>query len=92
MCLQQIAEKVAWIRESMKAVQSREKSYIDNKRQDLEFEKGGKIFFKVSQLKGIMRFIKKRKLSLWYVGTFESLKQVRTVAYWLALPKIKIQS
>lgn len=33
-----------------------------------------------------MRFGKKEKLSPWYIGLFEVLEKVRSVAYWLALP------
>lgn len=47
----------------MKAAQSRQKSYVDNRRRELEFEKGDKVFRKVSPSKGIMRFGKKGQLS-----------------------------
>ncbi|XP_070054925.1 uncharacterized protein [Nicotiana tomentosiformis] len=37
-------------------------------------------------MKGVMRFGKKKKLSLRYIGPFEILKKIEEVAYGLALP------
>ena len=34
----------------------------------------------------VIRFSKRDKLSLRYIGPFEILERVGTVAYWLALP------
>lgn len=44
------------------------------------------VFLKVSPMKGVMRFRKKRKLSPRYVGPYEILEKVGNVAYKLALP------
>ena len=70
----------------MKAVQSRQKSYTDEKRRPLEFEAGDTVFLKTSPMKGVMRFCQKGKLSPRYVGPFEILERVGKVAYQLALP------
>ena len=43
-------------------------------------------FLKVSPMMGVMRFGKKRKLSLRYVEPYKSLKRVRKMAYELELP------
>ena len=43
-------EKVALIKEILKATQSRHKSYADNRRRDLEFEVGDHVFLKVSPI------------------------------------------
>ncbi|RVX22738.1 Retrovirus-related Pol polyprotein from transposon 17.6 [Vitis vinifera] len=44
-------EKVALIKERLKAAQSRHKSYADHRRRDLEFEVGDHVFLKVSPMK-----------------------------------------
>ncbi|RVX07100.1 Transposon Ty3-I Gag-Pol polyprotein [Vitis vinifera] len=53
---------------------------------DLEFEVGDHVFLKVSPMKSIMRFGRKRKLSPRFVGPFEVLERVGTLAYKVALP------
>ena len=44
-------EKTALIKERLKTTQSRQKSYGDNRRRDLEFEVGDHVFLKVSPMK-----------------------------------------
>ncbi|KAK6151020.1 hypothetical protein DH2020_015952 [Rehmannia glutinosa] len=66
--------------------QSRQKSYADKRRKDLEFEAGDKVFLKVAHLKGVVRFGKKGKLRPRYIGPFEILDRIGNVAYRLALP------
>ncbi|XP_041016136.1 uncharacterized protein LOC121258657 [Juglans microcarpa x Juglans regia] len=70
----------------MKAAQSRQKSYADKSRFQLEFEIGDKVFLKISPKKGVMRFGKKGKLSPRYIGPFEILDRIGPVAYMVALP------
>ena len=84
--VQLTVEKVALIKERLKATQSRQKSYIDNRRQDLEFEVGDHVFLKVSPMKSVMRFGREEKLSPRFVGPFEILERVGTLAYKVALP------
>ncbi|XP_070040215.1 uncharacterized protein [Nicotiana tomentosiformis] len=48
--------------------QSRQKSYANNRRRDLEFQVDDWVFLKVSQMKGAMRFGKKGKLSPRCIG------------------------
>ena len=79
-------EKVSLIKEILKAAQSRQKRYVDNRRRDLEFEVGDHVFLKVSPMKSIMRFGRKGKLSPRFVGPFEVLEKVGTLAYKVALP------
>ncbi|RVX02879.1 Retrovirus-related Pol polyprotein from transposon 17.6 [Vitis vinifera] len=57
-------EKVALIKERLKAAQSRHKSYADHRRRDLEFEVGDHVFLKVSPMKSVMRFGRKENLVL----------------------------
>ncbi|XP_050939305.1 uncharacterized protein LOC127148919 [Cucumis melo] len=65
---------------------SRQKSYADVRRKDLEFEVGDMVFLKVAPMKGVLRFAKKGKLSPRFVGPFEILERIGPVAYRLALP------
>ncbi|KAA0054735.1 pol protein [Cucumis melo var. makuwa] len=66
--------------------ESRQKSYVDERRKDLEFDMEDMVFLKVALMKDVLRFEKKRKLSLRFVGPFEILERVGPVAYRLALP------
>ncbi|XP_049394743.1 uncharacterized protein LOC125859043 [Solanum stenotomum] len=79
-------EKVQPIRERLKMAQSRKKSYAENRRRDLQFEIGNWVYLKISPMKGVMRFVKKEKLSHQYVGPYQILKYVGNVAYELDLP------
>ncbi|GKA96820.1 putative reverse transcriptase domain-containing protein, partial [Tanacetum coccineum] len=80
-------DKVVLIKEKLKEVRDRQKSYADNRRKPLEFEVGDKVLLKVSPWKSVMRFGKKGKLAPRYVGPFEILKRIGPVAYRLRLPK-----
>ena len=71
--VQLTTNKIKIIREKILVAQSRQKSYADNQRRDLEFSKGDFVFLKVSPCKGIFRFSKKGKLSPRYIGPFEIL-------------------
>ena len=73
-------------RQCLLMVQSRQKSYADIRRRPLEFEVGGHIFLKVMPKRGVVRFGKHGKLSPRFIGPFEILERVGTVAYRLALP------
>ena len=52
----------------------------------LEFEVGDHVFLKVMPKRGVARFKKRGKLLPRFVGPFEILERVDTVAYRLALP------
>src|SRR5688572_23014782 len=64
-------EKVRLIRERLKLAQSRQKSYSDNRRKDIEFEVSDWVYLKISPMKGVMRFGKKGKLSPRYIGPYK---------------------
>ncbi|GKB17656.1 hypothetical protein Tco_0851579 [Tanacetum coccineum] len=53
----------------------------------MEFQVGDKVMLKVSRWKGVVRFGKRRKLNLIYVGPFKVLERVGSVAYKLELPE-----
>ncbi|XP_070005198.1 uncharacterized protein [Nicotiana sylvestris] len=68
--IHQAIEKVKVIQERLRTAQSRQKSYSDVRRRDLEFEVGDWVFLRISPMKGIMRFGKKGKLSPRYIGPY----------------------
>ena len=79
-------EKVPIIQERMRTAFSRQKSYADPRRRDVQFGVGDHIFFKISPMKGVMRFGKKGKLTPRYIGPFEILDRVGNVSHRLSLP------
>ena len=80
------SEKVSLIRQRLLNAQSRQKSYADVRRRPLEFEVGNHVFLKVMPKRGVVRFGRQGKLSPRFIGSFEILERVCTVAYRLALP------
>ena len=80
------SEKVSLIRQRLLTAQSWQTSYADVRRRPLEFEIGDHVFLKVMPKRGVVRFGKRGKLSLWFIGPFEILERIGTVAYRLALP------
>ena len=80
------SEKVSLIRHHLLTAQSRQKSYADVRHRPLEFEVGDHVFLKVMPKRGVVRFSKRGKLLLRFIGPFEILERVGTVAYRLALP------
>jgi hypothetical protein len=85
--LREAEEKVHKIREHLKAAQSRQKSYSDKRRRDLDFRVGDFVYLKVSPLKGKQRFQIKGKLAPRYVGPFKVLSRRGEVSYQLELPE-----
>ena len=80
------SEKVSLIRQRLLTAQSRQKSYADVRRRPLEFKVGDHVFLKVMPKRGVVRFSKRGKLLPRFIGHFEILERVGTVAYRLALP------
>ncbi|XP_015165286.1 uncharacterized protein [Solanum tuberosum] len=79
-------EKVRMIRERLKMAQSRQKSYADVRRMALEFRVGDWVYLKVSPMKGVVCFGKKRKLNPRYVGPCKVMRRIVKVAHELELP------
>ena len=77
--------KVSLIRQRLLTAQSQQKSYADVRHQPLEFEVGDHVFLKVIPKRGVVRFGKRGKLSPRFIGPFEILETVSTVAYRLVL-------
>nr|GEW80110.1 reverse transcriptase domain-containing protein [Tanacetum cinerariifolium] len=81
--VQETTNKVALIKQKLKAARDRQKRYAENRRKPLEFEVGNQVLLKVSPWKGTVRFKKKGKLTPRYVGPSEILKRIGPVAYRL---------
>jgi hypothetical protein len=71
----------------LRVAQTRQKSYVDNRRRPLEFEEGDYVYLKVSPLHGMRRFkVKRKKLSPRFIGSFMIFRRVGEMAYQLELP------
>ena len=79
--VRQAQEAVTLIRQRMLAAQSRQKSYADTKRRDVEFQVGDQVFMKISPMKSVKRFGKKGKLSPRFIGPFR---------YWTKWEQLRI--
>ena len=80
------SKKVHLILNDLLKAQSRKKSYADRRQRPLELEVGDHVFLKVMPKRGVVKFSKREKLTSRYIGLFEILERVGTVAYRLALP------
>jgi hypothetical protein len=80
-------EKIQLIKERLQIAQSRQKSYADRHKRDMQLEIGDMVYLKVSPMRGVKRFGIKGKLSPRYVGPFKILEQKGASAYKLELPK-----
>ncbi|KAA0040271.1 pol protein [Cucumis melo var. makuwa] len=74
--VQSTNEAIQKIRSRMHTAQSRQKSYADVRRKDLEFEVGDKVFLKVAPMRGVLRFERRGKLSPRFVRPFEILERI----------------
>jgi hypothetical protein len=80
-------EKVALISKRLLEAQSWQKSYADNRRRELKFEKGDFVYLKVSPMRGVKRFQVKGKLAPRFVGPYPIIGRVGPAAYRLELPE-----
>ncbi|GJV85059.1 hypothetical protein Tco_1524957 [Tanacetum coccineum] len=85
--VQETTEKVSHIKDILKTVRDRQKSYADKRMKPLEFSVSDYFLLKVSPWKGVVCFGKKGKLAPKFVGPFEITKKVGPVAYRLDLPE-----
>ncbi|KAK6125544.1 hypothetical protein DH2020_040707 [Rehmannia glutinosa] len=77
--LRLIKERIRWL-------VSRQKSYADKRRKDLEFEVGDEVFLRLSPRKGLINPKKGGKLSPRYVGPYKILQRIGKLAYRLEFP------
>ena len=82
----QTTEQIQQVRQRLLTTQSRQKSYADRRRSELEFQVGDLVLLKVSPWKGVIRFRKRGKLGPRYIGPFRVIARVGRVAYRLDLP------
>ncbi|GKD94397.1 putative reverse transcriptase domain-containing protein [Tanacetum coccineum] len=85
--MQETTKKISQIKDRLKAARDHQKSYSDKRRKPLELSVGDHVLLKVSPWKGVVRFRKKRKLALRFVGPFEITERIGPVAYKLRLPE-----
>src|ERR1051325_11256742 len=84
--VQQTSKKIKMIQEKMKTSQSRQKTYHDKRKKDLEFSEGEHVFMRVTPMTGIGRALKSKKLTPCFIGSFQITKRIGKVAYQIALP------
>jgi hypothetical protein len=80
-------ENIRMVRENLKAAQSRQRSYADTRRRELNFEVGDYVYLKVSPIKGTKRFGVKGKLAPRYIGPYQIQARRGEVPYQLSLPE-----
>jgi hypothetical protein len=84
--LQEAEKQVQMVRENLRVVQSRQKSYTDHRRGELRFEVGDFVYLKVSPIRGLRRFNVRGKLAPRFIEPFKILEKRDDVAYQLELP------
>lgn len=84
--VQQTTEKVRLIHEQMKTSHNRWKSYADRRRKPLEFQEGDHVFLRVTPTTGVGRELESNKLTPKFIGPYQILRHVGSLAYQIALP------
>jgi hypothetical protein len=84
--IQEAEKQVRIIWENLRVAQTRQKSYVDNRRRPLEFEEGVHVYLKVSPIRGLRRFKVKGNLSPHFIGPFRIFRRVGEMAYQLEQP------
>jgi hypothetical protein len=74
------------VRENLRVVQSRHKSYAGHRRREQSFEAGDFVYLKVSPMRGLRYFKVRGKLAPRFIGPFKILEKRYEVAYQLELP------
>jgi hypothetical protein len=84
--LEEAEKQVLMVKENLRVMQSRQKSYTDHRRRELSFDVGDFIYLKVSPMRGLRRFKVRGKLAPRFIGPFKILEKRGAVAYQLELP------
>nr|GEV34555.1 hypothetical protein [Tanacetum cinerariifolium] len=77
--------EIIQIKQRIQAAHDRQKSYANLNRKPMEFQVGNSVMLKVLPWKGVVRFGKRGKLNLIYVGPFKVLEKFGSVSYKLEL-------
>src|ERR1041385_6521650 len=85
--IKEAKEQVCIVRDQLKAVQSRQKSYYDRHHRKESYNLDEKAYLWVTPLKGTQRFGINGKLAPCYIGHFHILAKLGEVAYQLELPR-----
>jgi hypothetical protein len=85
--IKEAEDRVAEIREKLKAAQSRQKSYLDKQKRELSFEVGDHVYLKVPSIRGTRRFQVQGNISPWYIRPYQVVKRLGVVAYRIPLPE-----
>jgi hypothetical protein len=83
--IREAEKQVEIIRENLKAAQSRQKSYVDPRR-EVVLEVGDYAYLRVSPIRGLRRFNVRGKLSPRFIGPFKIVERRGEVAYQMELP------
>jgi hypothetical protein len=84
--LKDTERQVQMVRENLRIVQSRQKSYADKRRSDLSFEVGNFVYLTVSPMRSTRRFKVKAKLAPRYISPWQVLDSKGEVTSQLELP------
>jgi hypothetical protein len=84
--LQEAEKHARMVRENLRVVQSRQKSYANHRRRELSFEVRDFVYLKVSPMRGLHRFKIRGKLGPRFIRPFKILEKRGEVAYQLELP------
>jgi hypothetical protein len=80
-------ENIRMVWENLKTAQSRQRSYADTRRRELNFEVGDYVYLKVSPIRGTKSFGVKGKLAPRYIEPYQILARHGEVAYQFSLPE-----